>query len=535
MQTSLPVSSVYPNNKILNSFLDQSENLKLFYAGHPTQKKDWQTIINQRADFPTERRSQVADILLHQSKTKNPLVISNIEKLKHNNTFVLVTGQQAGFFGGPLFTFFKTLSTIKWAEHLAKEFPGNNFVPVFWVEIEDHDFQEIARFSNPEHAPISYSDAETDTYQQIVHRPIKSDFPAFLEQVFSLLPESEFKKNYTDIISECYAEGVGFGDAFKKFMHVIFDDFGLIICDPTDVRLKRLANPVFEKEIINLTSEKSISAQSEKLTSAGFSPQVTPRQINSFFIQDGKRLGILKQENVYSLQGKDQIFSEKEMTDLIRNHPEKFSPNVVLRPLYQDFILPTIGISAGPGELSYFMQFKSNYEAFGIPLPILIPRAFGIIIEPAIERLLEKLSIDILDILTESNLTHQYLTQKRGVDIQGEFSELKKSLEQLMQSKTEIIRSADSTLVDTWNSQIGKTLIGIDQFEQRLDKSIKRNEEQTINQIKRILQHLMPENHPQERTHSILYYLTKYGSSVVRSLYDQIEPSFDFHLLKPQK
>lgn len=535
MKTKLSVASVYPNNKILTSYLDQSENLKPFYSGHPTNKNDWQTVINQRANFSHDMRNQVAEILLHQSKTTHPLVTANIEKLKHNNTFALVTGQQAGFFGGPLFTFFKTLSTIKWAEHLKKEFPAYNFVPVFWVEIEDHDFQEIARFSNPEHPPVSYTDPDSDTYQQIVHRTIKTDFSTFLGQVFSLLPESEFKKSYTEIIAECYAEGMGFGDAFKKFMHVIFDDFGLIICDPTDVRLKRLANPVFEKEILNLTSEQSISSQSEKLTAAGFSPQVTPRQINSFFIDGGKRLGILKQENVYSLQGKEQIFSEKEMTILIRQHPEKFSPNVVLRPLYQDYILPTIGISAGPGELSYFMQFKSNYEAFGVPLPILIPRAFGIIIEPAIERLLEKLSIDILDVLTEQNLTHQYLTQKRGIDTQTEMADLKKAIEQLMQSKTEIIRSTDSTLVDTWNSQIGKTLIGIDQFEQRLDKSIKRNEEQTINQIKRILQHLMPENHPQERTHSILYYLTKYGSTVVRSLYDQIEPSFDFHLLKPLK
>lgn len=534
MTTHIPLSKIYHSNHLLADFINQSEKLKPFYEGHPSNPSDWKNIIKRRTDFPLSRRNEVADVLRHQSHSTNQKVLNNIDLLRKPNTFALVTGQQAGFFGGPLYTFFKTLSTIKWAEQLKKQFPEQHFVPIFWLEIEDHDFKEIAGFTSPENATLFFSNNDSNTYQQIAHRKIPSEFSNFLTTIFSSLQDTDFKNNLEEKITTFYKEGESYGEAFKQFMHFLFDEYGLIICDPTDVRLKKIAKPIFEKEILSSSSEPNISNQTKRLIQAGYTAQVIPRQINTFFVKDGVRLGIIKEENTYFLQGSEQTFSQEELVHLLDHHPEYFSPNVVLRPLYQDFILPTIGISVGPGELSYFMQFKSNYDDFGIPFPILTPRAFGLILEPAIERLLDKLALNIESVLTTSDLQKFYLEQNQLTDYQQEFAKLKSIIENLMTEKSDLVKNIDSTLDDTWKSQIGKTIIGIDQFEQRLAKSIKRNENTALNQIKRIQSHVLPEGHPQERTISILYYLAKYGTELISSLYEQIETSSEFQIFYPK-
>ncbi len=533
MQTTFPVSAIYPNNKILNHFLDQSQSLKPFYAGHPSNESDWQEIIGKRKSFSPEIRSQVTEILKKQNALyPSEKLQKNIELLSKPNTFVIVTGQQAGFFGGPLFTFFKTLSTIKWAEELSTKYPEYNFVPVFWIEIEDHDFGEIARFSIPEKQEIKFEDKTSNFYEQIVHRNIPDDFSEFKELVFSSLPQTDFLDEYKQLINSAYSTGNKFGEAFKIFMHDLFDEFGLILCDPTDLELKKLGGSVFQKEVLNHPSFDVISASSKQLEESGFHPQVTPRAINTFFVEDGKRLGLIPDGENYLVQGTEKKISRSEIEKLLVDHPEKFSPNVVLRPLFQDTVLPVVGISVGPGEMSYFMQFKSLYAEFGVPYPILVPRTFGVITEPPVERIIDKFSINPVDVFTDETFFKTFIAKKTGLDLNSDLSNLKSGIESVMKTKSSLIQSIDPTLVDTWNSQIGKTFQGIDQFYQRLEKSLKKQEETTIQQLKRIEDHLLPGGDPQERKHSVLFYLAKYGKYFTHHLYKQIELDNQFRFFK---
>lgn len=533
MQTTFPVSSIYPNNKILNHFLDQSPSLKQFYGGHPSNETDWLEIIEKRKSFSSEIRIEVSKILKKQNALfPSEKLQKNIELLSKHNTFVIVTGQQAGFFGGPLFTFFKTLSTIKWAEELSVKYPQYNFVPVFWIEIEDHDFAEIARFSIPEKDEIKYEDKTSNFYEQIVHRNIPEEFSGFTEQVFSTLPQSDFLEEYKQLINAAYLPGNKFGEAFKIFMHHLFDEFGLILCDPTDSQLKKLGSSVFQKEVLNQPSADLISATSKNLEDSGFHPQVTPRAVNTFFVEDGKRLGLVPDGENYLIQGLDKKLSKTEIEKLLIDHPEKFSPNVVLRPLFQDTVLPVIGISVGPGEMSYFMQFKSLYAEFNIPYPILVPRTFGVILEPPVERIIDKYSINPVDIFTDETFFKTFISKKTGLDLSSELTKLKTEMESVMKSKSDLINSIDPTLVDSWNSQIGKTFQGIDQFYQRLEKSLKKQEETTIQQLKRVEDHLFPGGDPQERKHSVLFYLFKYGKYFTHHLYKQIELDNQFRFFK---
>lgn len=529
-----PLSQLFSSEHLLSRFLNKEKEILELFHGHFQGEKDWESVIQKRLAFPSETRKALHQAMVRQNSGISPETDQNLETLARQNTVVVVTGQQAGFFGGPLYTLYKILSAIKWAEELAIRHPETNFVPVFWLEVEDHDFKEIAVYKQPEKQPLSFPELENEAYFQISARQIPENFSDFLDQVSSQLPETDFKNEAVEKLKKSYHQANSYADAFLTLIRDWFADFGLLVINPSDPEIKRLALPLFSKELTTQIARKSVSQQSKIMREQSIPVQLTPRTVNLFLIKNGRRLGLeLLPDGRIKLAGTQDVFQVEEINRQINENPGMVSPNVVTRPLFQDTVLPTVGVIVGPGEFSYWGQLKLAYDQTETPMPLCIPRTSGVFIEPAIQRLLEKFGQNPVEIMENTDWSAAELKKLAGVDTDAEFSKIRNELNLLFSSHLPMIKSVDSTLEDPWNGLNARTIQSVEQFYSRLEKSVKKSQEVAFGQMKRLDSNLLPDGIWQERSVSALYFLVKYGPDLIKDLFNQVTTEPVFHIFKP--
>ncbi|MFI5201968.1 MAG: bacillithiol biosynthesis cysteine-adding enzyme BshC, partial [Candidatus Kapaibacterium sp.] len=365
-------------------------------------------ILRERALPPMHRTAVVAAIRsLHASLGPiSGAAAHHLELLEQPETLAVVTGQQAGMLGGPLYTFYKAFTAIELSKSLAEQFPVFSFVPVFWIETEDHDLEEISSA----HVLSSEGQLESIRYvpSQIAANPEqlwrRQAGPLALEeeslqQFFSGLTTSlaptDFSAEVFELLRRCYTPGRSIAHAFASLFTHYFSTEGLLVIDANSRELKSLAKDLFRREIETSPQlSDRIVLTSEKLEET-YHAQVKPRALNLFYVnEDGDRLPITERERTsgsaersFFLKGSRKVFTLQELLDTLETHSERFSPNVVMRPLYQDSLLPTVAYVAGPGEMAYFAQFQPSYEWAGIPMPLIRPRVTNTLIEERLERL----------------------------------------------------------------------------------------------------------------------------------------------------
>lgn len=529
-----PLTNLFSPEHLLSRYLNQEKEIVDLYPGHFQNEKDWESVIQRRMSFPTETRKALHSAMVRQNSGISAKTDYNLEQLAKSNTVVIVTGQQAGFFGGPLYTLVKTLSAIKWAEELAIRFPETNFVPVFWLEVEDHDFKEIAVYQQPEKPALLFQESENEAYFQISARKIPASFIDFLDHVISQLPETDFKLGLAEKLKAAYQPGNSYATAFLDLIRDWFADYGLLVLNPSDPEIKRLALPLFTKELTSQLAGKSVSLQTKSMTEKSIPVQLTPRTVNVFRIRNGKRLGFdLTPDNKLKLAGSEDSFPIDEVIGQINENPGILSPNVVTRPLFQDTVLPTVGVILGPGEFSYWGQLKLAYEKTETVMPLCIPRTSGVFIEPAIQRLLEKFGQTPEAVMKNQDWSEAELKKLSGFDTDSEFATFKYELNLLFTNRLPMVKQVDSTLEDTWNGLSGRTVQSVEQFFSRLEKSVKKNQEVAYGQMKRLDSNLMPEGKWQERSVSGLYFIVKYGPDWIKDLYSQVTTEPVFHIFRP--
>jgi len=520
------------NTKLFLDYLYDFEKLKGFYKYNFRDKEQFIAKFKQLSESPKEFRNELSTIINNQYKSFDPSskTLKNISLLKNKETVAVVTGQQLGILGGPLYTFYKIITAIKLCSHLSERYDNYHFVPVFWLEGDDHDFEEVRSINvlndNNELIKISYNDQPTEEEQNrgsIGHLKLKESIGQFLKDYENQLRNTEFKNPILENLKSFYTEEKTFKEPFKELLFWLFDQYGLVIFDPQDVKVKELLKPVFKKEINDFRNhtEKlvNISASLEELYHA----QVKIRPINLFYNYDEGRYVIEPIENEFRLKGKRKKFTLEELINLIEIEPEKFSPNVLLRPICQDFLFPTGFYIGGPSEVAYFAQILPLYEFYDIDPAIIYPRSSVTILEKTLKSVLEKYGLSVKDIFTDPNkLKNQIINNVSDKNLEEIFKETKNQIDLAFDNLKEKLFELDKTMGDVTSKYRLKVLGYIDELKGKAAETQKKRYEITLRQIDKASANLFPEMNLQERELSFFHYANKYGVDVLKKIFEEL-------------
>lgn len=490
-------------------------------------------------DTNYQRNENIVFILKNQNLNLDcsDKTLENIERLATDNTYAIVTGQQAGLFTGPLYTIYKALTSIKLAERLNEKNIGN-FVPIFWIASDDHDFKEIDHI----HVINKDNQIETIRYEEdvtvkipISERKVSTQINAIIQLLESATHDSEFKTNIIKILRESYQPGKSFSEAFGILLTKLLGKYGLIIIDPADGKLKQLGKSVFIKEISDKSpSTDQVLESSKLLGSNNYNSQVNLQHgfLNLFYIEK-ERYSISFKNDGYIVNALNQKFNIEEFTELANQHPEKFSPNVILRPVFQDELLPTVAYIAGPGEVAYYAQLKKVYPIFGKKMPIIFPRKSISIIEKRIARIIRKHELEITDFWTDTEgLINSIFTNQLPENIRQDINRMLNYISTEFRNIKQNIASIDPTLDKAVENSKGKIDFQINQLEKKIFQAYKRVNDVQRKQIYNAANHIYPNRTLQERQLNIVPFLFKYSFEIIDLLYDALDiENFDHQLI----
>lgn len=532
------------NNLYLDYISGNEEDfakLKPFFnAGYRDSEDFFKVIDDKIHNYNTSRyfdKNVLIDILKRQNVTfgGNEHTAANIELLKSDETFAVVTGQQVGLYTGPFYTILKTITVIKLAKDLKERFPQFNFVPVFWLESEDHDFEEanhvylidkqneLVRVGfDP--APGDNEDGGKKNNSPVGSRKFEELINSINEQLRSNLLDTDFKTKLMVSVTSFYREGSDFKSAFAGLMNTLFSDHGVIFLDPSDAEIKRLMIPVFEKE---LTSHpklcESVITQSAELEK-NYDIQVKPKVINMFFLHNNNRLLIEPRDGgKFALKNSKRRFEPGELLNLLQESPELFSPNVLLRPICQDYLLPTVTYVGGPGEISYFAQFKPAYEHYELTMPVIYPRASVTIIEGKISKFMNNFNVKLEDIFHHNFLVSKVVDKLSEVKVEDEISKFTDEINKIFYDMRNMTVKVDQTLLNVVDNMKEKTKQNIELFKTKLINAQAKKSDTTTTQIDKVTNNIYPNHNLQERVLNIAYFLNKYDNAFIKKLFHEID------------
>lgn len=500
---------------LIKDYVASAESLKPFLSFEYSWK-GIQNAIEQRNNFAINREGLPSIIAAQYDGINIPASVqTNIDKLLNQQTYCVVTAHQLSIFGGPLYYVIKIANAIRFCRELKIRYPEKDFVPVYWVGSEDHDFEEVNHirlFGNK----ISWENQQGGA----VGRYSTSQIQEALNAVKEILGSSVFADELMDLLSKAYSYPT-VAKAGRFLVNSLFGHFGLVVVDGDDAALKRQMIPVFENELRSKVSFSKVNEQSSLLESAGYHAQAKPREINLFLLSDRKRERIIE-ENGHFRAG-EEVFESQDILELLNSNPERFSPNVILRPLYQQSVLPSIAFIGGGGEIAYWMQLKTVFDAYQGFFPVLIPRTSLMITSPAQRKKLEKLGLNYLDVFKETQvLKKEYLLQH--AEIQPDFSEEKSKIMEIMLSVQQRMEKADKTLGPLTGAEAQKMAAILDNLQNRLLKSEKQKQEVSLQQIEQLKLQLFPEGNLQERVDNFMNFYSKTGSEIIKALVECLCP-----------
>ncbi|GGF33718.1 bacillithiol biosynthesis cysteine-adding enzyme BshC [Echinicola rosea] len=498
-------------------YIRQQEKLAPFYNAFPNLDNFGSAIRNRQFD-PYKREVLVAALRAQYEGVEiSEKVVENVDALENENTFTVTTGHQLNLFTGPLYFIYKIVSTVNLAKQLGEAYPQYRFVPVYWMASEDHDFEEINYFH---YGGKKYS-WSTDQKGAV------GDF-ALDGTMEELLKEANF---VPDFFKEAYRKNTTLAEAVRQYVNHLFGDKGLVIVDGHDPKLKELFVPIIKDELRSGKANDLVNAQTQKLEDLGYKSQIFPREINFFYLDKGIRSRIVKTKRGFEVLDTGKVFTEGELLDLVGEDPARFSPNVVLRPLYQEYILPNIAYLGGPAEVAYWLQLKSVFDHYEVDYPMILPRNFAMIKNIKVQRKATALGLDEVSLFASyDELKKRYVkaNAQSDLDLTKEKKALSAVFEQLGDEAVEI----DSTLKHSAEAAKVRALKVLEHFGRKLRQGEERKMEVALRRLGEVKEMLFPSGTPQERRINFLeFYLA--DEQFVEGLYAHFDPlDFNYVILE---
>lgn len=488
----------------------------------------------------TFARDAVADVLVDQNRKAgaSEIAIGNIERLRQKDSVVVITGQQAGFFTGPLYTVYKALTAIKLTAELRVR--GVNAVPMFWVASEDHDFEEVnhTRVVNREGqlTTITYTACSPKEGKPVGQVTLCDEVDGNIEELIAALPASEFMPRLTDDLRASYHAGAGYADAFGKLMLKMMGHFGIVLINPLDDRLKQVAGEIYTRAISRVPEfATQLVKESAELEAAGYHAQVytAPEAVPLFMLDDGRRKAIVRRDDGrFYLKGSEKSFNADELRDTVQRCPSCFSPNVTLRPIVQDFLLPTIAYIGGPAEIAYFAQLRPNYRLLERVEPVVLPRASFTLIEKRHAKTMSKYSIELADLFSgQEDVMKKVVEGSMDQNTAMVFDESEKIFNEQLEKLRESLMAVDPTLADALKGGREKIVYQLHNLRTRFIHNRSKRDETMQQQIERLFAVLYPNKNLQEREINVSYFLARYGYELIDRLYQEVEIGFRDHKL----
>ena len=511
---------------LLLKYLENDASLASFYGNRP----DFAGFSDQidRKSNSVDREVLVRTLLLQQEK--HPLSdqsLANIRSLKDQNTFTITTGHQLNIFTGPLYFIFKIVTAIKLARDLKEQFPDKNFIPVYWMATEDHDFEEINHTHIFKNKITWYKDAKGAT-----GRLDLEDIRETVKAYQNILGLSDNSCKLSKIVETAYLQQENLADATSSLVNQLFGEYGIVVLDADHSELKKLFVPIMKEDIINKISAQEVEKTSANLENAGYKSQVHVRDINFFYLTDHIRERIvLNNDGNYELSNHGITFTVEELIQEIENYPERFSPNVITRPLYQEVILPNLAYIGGGAEISYWMQLKGMFDYYKVDFPILVPRNSAMIAAGNLSEKIYRLNFTFKSIFKDTKeLKKEYVRvhSKHRLNLNDEWREFTSLFEKIKLRAHKI----DPTLGPSTDAIQARLKKAIDRLEKKLLKADQNNYSEALNQIDRIKEKLFPNGTLQERVENFGSYYVTQGDSFVEELVHHFKPlDFKFTVL----
>ncbi len=515
-------------SEFITDYLSQKAELRCLYHRFPLATNFPAQIKEKQAHYSAENRDILAQALERQYKNLSisKETYQNIEALRQENTFTITTGHQLSLFTGPLYFIYKIVTTIVSCQQLKKLYPQYNFVPIYWMATEDHDFEEINHFSFRGqklswHAEQSgmVGDFSTEGLERISH----------ILKV--LLGKSHQGQYLASLFERAYEQHKTLASATRYLVNELFTPYGLVIIDGNDKSLKELLVPYFKRELLENASHKEVEKTLAYIKSVNknYPEQVHPREINIFYVKDGIRERIVKDEQGYTVLNTSIRFSEEEILRHLECFPEYFSPNVILRPLYQEVILPNLAYIGGGGEIAYWLELKDMFALYKVPFPMLMLRNSVLLISEAQEKKLHKLGLTHHDIFLKNNILENKITQRLS-EYPIDFSAQRACLQEHFAQLHQIAAHTDKSFLGAVKAQEAKQLKGLDNLEKRLLKAQKKKYRETLDSVIDLRVSLFPKESLQERVDNFSEYMIESQGQFINTLVKHLSP-FDFRFV----
>ena len=478
------------------------------------------------------QRDAVADVLVDQNRSlgAGETALANIELLRDPESVVVITGQQAGLFTGPLFTIYKALTVIKLTARLREK--GLKVVPMFWIASEDHDFAEVnhCQVVNREGQlqRITYTACPPGEGKPVGHVELCAEIENDITQLIAALPESEFVPQIEQDLRASYHSGQNFAKAFAKLTTILFGKYGVITIDPLDDRLKRIAGDIYAQAISRVDDfAAGLLAANRSLEAAGYHAQVhvTPESVPLFYLANGRRTALHRDhDGSFSAKSGSSKFETESLNERVAQCPACFSPNVTLRPIVQDFLLPTLAYIGGPAEIAYFAQIRPGYQVLGRLEPLVLPRASMTIVERRLAKVMEKQNFAFKDLFQGPDaVITKVVEQSLDSGTAKAFEQSERVIGEEIEKLRGSLSGVDPTLAEALKSGREKIMYQLSNLKTRFINNRAKRDETIRQQIDRMFAVLYPNKNLQEREINATYFLARYGYGLIDVLLNEID------------
>lgn len=505
---------------LINDFLELSPAIATIYP-YQHQPEDYaQMISSKQAFFTSEKRALLYHAILNQyhSFHIDSKLQAQIESLQSENTFTITTGHQLNLFTGPLYFFYKIADTIVLCEKLQKKYPQQHFVPVYWMATEDHDWEEINHFYFGDQKIVW--DMQT---KGAVGNVSTKGMESVLQTLQVVFGKSNRAKELIALFEKSYIQFGTLKEATRALVMEFFGSYGLVIVDGDDPALKRSFSPWMKREVQEHVAWKKVNEQSEYFHQQAWKVQVNPREINLFYFHDHQRLRIEPHGDHFLLVGSPKQFTLQELLQELENHPEKFSPNVLLRPLYQEVVLPNLCYVGGGGELAYWLQLTGLFQEMQVPFPVLQLRDSVVVVDAKWWNKMQKMHL----LPSEMFLSKTQLADKKVKEWNENSVDFKLLMQQLEQQFAYLetqMQKTNASFEGAIKAQKQKQIKGLQNLEKRYWKAEKKKQEDALQRLYELHQTWFPGGQLQERKENFSGLYLAYGKEWLPKIMASLDP-----------